>query len=302
MKILIGTNIIKNQQMSNLVKPTSVFIPKEVSNKSRSVYQANDSTMIKNVEDKNIVVNSIHQAVNRSIADKGVNMDVEDMNYLKMGITDDILKDFSTLTLQDISLCFSMGVRGNLGEYFGINVVSLYGWLKKYKEEVLPQAVIEVRKYLPSTELEESQIDYLQLDLEKIQNICFAIDTFIKDGVYELNDFGNIHYKFLDRHKIFAFSDEFLISQKKDAQLKYISDLKHNNYGFLGQSKSLKMISIDSMMEKIEQGDKNVEQLIDIVYLKLLLKHFITNFSKKEKDLEEFKNNLIIKIKEHYDK
>ena len=82
--------------MSNLIKYTSVIIPKEVSNKSRSVYQANTSVMIKNIEDKNIVVNSIHQAVNRTVADKGVNMQVEDLDYLKKSITDDIIKDFPT--------------------------------------------------------------------------------------------------------------------------------------------------------------------------------------------------------------
>ena len=38
--------------MSNLIKSNSVYIPKEVSNKSRIVYQANKSVMIKNVEDK----------------------------------------------------------------------------------------------------------------------------------------------------------------------------------------------------------------------------------------------------------
>ena len=39
--------------MSNLIKSTSVDIPKEVSNKNRSVYQANSSVSIKNIEDNN---------------------------------------------------------------------------------------------------------------------------------------------------------------------------------------------------------------------------------------------------------
>lgn len=288
--------------MSNLIKSTSVIIPKEVSNKSRSVYQANTSVMIKNVEDKNIVVNSIHQAVNRSIADKGVNMDVEDMNYLKRSITDDILRDFPTLTLQDISLCFSMGVRGNLGEYYGINVVSLYGWLKKYKEEVIPEAVGEVRRYLPPAQLEEPIIDHKQLDLDKVENICSAIDLFIKDGIYEFNDFGNIHYKFLNRHSVFNFSDELITSKKEDARIKFVSDLKNKNLELLGQGKSFQMVSINSLVDKIEQGDKDIETLIDILHLKLLLKHFIVNFSKEENDLQEFKKNLIIKVEEHYGK
>jgi hypothetical protein len=66
--------------------------------------------MIKRIDDTNEVVNSIHTSINKTIADKGFSMAVEDMNYLKIAITNDILKDFYTLTLEDISLCFKMGV------------------------------------------------------------------------------------------------------------------------------------------------------------------------------------------------
>lgn len=289
--------------MSNLIKSTSVYIPKEVSNKSRIVYQANKSVMIKNVEDKNIVVTSIHQAVNRSIADKGVNMDIEDMNYLKRSITDDILRDFPTLTLQDISLCFSMGVRGNLGEYFGINVVSLYGWLKKYKEEVLPEAIGEVYKYLPPAQLKEPDIDHKKLDLDKVENICSAIDLFIANNIYEFNDFGNIHYNFLNRLGLLdSISETEKESIKEDARQLLISDMKNKNYTLLAQGKTYQLNDINNLMEKIEYGEKDTETMIDISYRKLLLKKFIVNFKFSSNNLEEFKQDLIIKVEQHYGK
>jgi hypothetical protein len=289
--------------MSNLIKSNSVYIPKEVSNKSRIVYQANKSVMIKNVEDKNIVVSSIHQAVNRSIADKGVNMDIEDMNYLKRSITDDILRDFPTLTLQDISLCFSMGVRGNLGEYYGINVVSLYGWLKKYKEEVLPEAIGEVYRYLPPAIEEEPIIDYKQLDLDKIENICSAINLFITKSFYEFNDFGNIHYNFLNK---FGFLDSISETEKEsikeDARHLLISDMKNKNYSLLAQGKTYQLNDINNLMQKIEYGEKDTETMIEISYKKLLMKKFIVNFKFSSNNLEEFKKDLIIKVEQHYGK
>jgi hypothetical protein len=289
--------------MSNLIKSTSVVLPKEISSKSRSIYQANTSVMIKNVEDKNIVVNSIHQAVNRSIADKGINMDVEDMNYLKRSITDDILRDFPTLTLQDITLCFSMGVRGNLGEYFGINVVSLYGWLKKYKEELIPEAMGEVKRHLPPVELEEPKIDHKQLDLDKIENICSAIDFYIKESVYEFNDYGNIHYKFLNRLGTFDdISDEEKELIKDDARQLYISDIKNKNLSLIAQGKTFQLNDINDLMEKIEYGEKDTETMIDISFKKLMIKRFIIGFKSSDKNLEEFKNNLLIKVEENYGK
>jgi hypothetical protein len=230
-------------------------------------------------------------------------MDVEDMNYLKRSITDDILRDFPTLTLQDISLCFSMGVRGNLGEYFGINVVSLYGWLKKYKEELIPEAIGEVYRYLPPVEEEEPIIDHKKLDLDKVENICSAINLFISDSIYEFNDFGNIHYNFLNK---FGFLDSISETEresiKEDARQLLISDMKNKNLTLLAQGKTYQLNDINNLMEKIEYGEKDTETMIEISYRKLLLKKFIVNFKFSSNNLEEFKKDLIIKVEEHYGK
>jgi hypothetical protein len=289
--------------MSNLIKHTSVSIPKEVSNISRNVYLSHSSDIIKNIDNKNIVVNSIHQAVNKCLADKGINMLVEDMNYLKLTITDDIFKDFPTLTLQDISLCFSMGVRGNLGEYFGVNVVTLYGWLKKYKEEVIPEANKEVNLYIQPAQLEEPKIDFKKLDLEKVDNICSAIELYINDSIYDFNDFGNIHYKFLDNLGYFnSFSETEKDSLKEDAKQLFISDIKNNNLNLIERGKTFQITDINKLMENIENGEKDTETIIEISYKKLLLKRFIVNFKFSNNKLDKFKKDLITKIKEHYEK
>jgi hypothetical protein len=289
--------------MSNLIKHTSVSIPKEVSNISRNVYQSHSLDIIKNIDNKNFVVNSIHQAVNKCLADKGINMIVEDMNYLKLTITDDIFKDFPTLTLQDINLCFSMGVRGNLGEYFGINVVTLYGWLKKYKEEVIPEATKEVNLYIKPAQLEEPKIDYKKLDLEKVDNICSAIDLYIKDTIYDFNDFGNIHYKFLDKLGYFnSISETEKDSLKEDAKQLFISDIKNTNLNLIERGKTFQITDINKLMENIENGEKDTETIIEISYKKLLLKRFIVNFKLSNNKLDKFKKDLITKIKEHYEK
>ena len=289
--------------MSNLIKHTSVSIPKEVSNISRNVYQSHSLDIIKNIDNKNFVVNSIHQAVNKCLADKGINMIVEDMNYLKLTITDDIFKDFPTLTLQDINLCFSMGVRGNLGEYFGINVVTLYGWLKKYKEEVIPEATKEVNLYIKPAQLEEPKIDYKKLDLEKVDNICSAIELYINDSIYDFNDFGNIHYKFLDKLGYFnSISETEKDSLKEDAKQLFISDIKNNNLNLIERGKTFQITDINKLIENIENGEKDTETIIEISYKKLLLKRFIVNFKFSNNKLDKFKKDLITKIKEHYEK
>jgi hypothetical protein len=287
--------------MSNLIKSTSVNLPKEVSNLSRNVYQANSSVMIKNVGDMNVVVNSIHQSINKAIADKGLNMEVEDMNYLKRSITDDILRDFPTLSLQDINLCFSMGVRGNLGEYFGINVVSLYGWLKKYKEEILPKMFSEVKNYLPSAQEVEQVVDYKALDLDKIENICSAINLFKEEKVYIFNDFGNIHYNLLNKFNYFdSVSDDDKLIVKAGAKSSFINNVKDKNLDLIAQGKKFQTIDIGELFNKIEYGEKDTETMIEIIYRKLMIKKFITSFNFE--DLQKFRSDLITKVQEHYEK
>ena len=289
--------------MSNLVRNKSGNLPIQISNKSKSIYNANSFNMIKNIGDLNIVANSIHTSINRVIADKGVNMNFEDMNYLKTTILNDVLNDFTTLTLEDVSLCLSMGVRGNLGEYFGINVVTIYEWLKKYKEELIPEAFKEVQFYLKPIEIKEEKIDYKKFDLEKVDNICNAINLFKKNKQFEFNDYGNVHYKFLHKLgylKYYLEKDKKII--KEEAKQKYISKLKDENIQLIQQGRNLQMTNINSILEKIEYAEKDTESLIEIIYYKLLFKKFIVDFCINKNDTNKFKKERTIKISEKYEK
>jgi hypothetical protein len=283
--------------MSNLIKQQSVNLPKEVSQQSKSVYLANTSQSIRDISDMNIIVNSIHQSINRCIADKGVAMTSEDINYLYTSVREDILNDFSMLSLQDIQLCFKMGVRGKLGEYFGINAVSLYQWLKKYKEEILPQTFNEVSKFLPPAKEEEPKVDFKALDLEKIDNICNAILKFKSDSDYEFTDFGNIHYKFLERHGMFNLSSEQEEELKEEAKNLILSEAKNKNMDLLAQGKTFQMTDINKLFEAIQNEGKDIESVININYEKLILKNFIVNFISNKSNLEKFRNDLKKKIK-----
>jgi len=294
---------IKNQNMNNLVKRTPINLPLQISSLSRSVYSAHNCDMIKKISDMNIVVKSIHQSINRSLADKGISMELEDMDYLKKNVTEDVLKDFPTLTLQDVQLCFSLGVRGNLGEYYGMNVVTFYNWLKKYKEEIIPETMGEVKKHLPPVQIEEEKVDYKKLDLEKVDTICSIINSFNEDGIYYFNDFGNIHFKFLNKFSVFdEFSEEEILSLKEDAKQELITETKQKNLILLAQRKNFQLNNINKLLDDIEYGSKDTESTINIIFLKLLLKRFIVRFKSLGKDIEKFKIDLTKKVENGYDK
>ena len=65
--------------MNNIVKHTNIPALSPV---ARDIYSASKKPMIKSFDDINFVVNSIHVSVNKVIADKGVRMEIDDINYL----------------------------------------------------------------------------------------------------------------------------------------------------------------------------------------------------------------------------
>jgi hypothetical protein len=289
--------------MSNLIKQNNISLPNKVSNQSKLIFQANSQIMIREMDDINIVVNSIHQAISKTVFEKGINIDVEELNKLKLIIQDDIIKDFNMLSLQDIHLCFKMGVRGDLGEYFGLNVVSFYGWLKKYKNEFLPNALKEVSKYIEPVKLEEPKVNLKDLDIHKVNNLYKAIIDFDENGIYDFNDYGNIHYNFLEKFGYFDYlTEEDKINYTQLSKELLVSEEKSKNLSLLSQGKNFHLSDINDLLKKIEIGEKNIEGIIEIYYKKLILKNFITNFKNNHQDLEYFKNTLLTKINDYYDK
>jgi hypothetical protein len=126
---------------------------------------------------------------------------------------------------------------------------------------------------------------------------------FITDNVYEFNDFGNVHYNFLNRFDVLnVFSETEKESIKEDAKQLFLSDIKKKNLTLLARGKKYQLNNIQDLTQKIEYGEKNMETSIDILYQKLLLKKFIMNFKFSGNKLDEFKTELIIKVEQHYGK
>ena len=149
------SNIIKSENNLIVQKNNKLVIPKElpISNKHRELFLAGKNfPKISEIQDMNVVVKQIHTFVNMTIMDKGVNMPPEEQTYLKQRVTEDILRDFTRYTLEEIKLAFYYGVREEMGEYFGLNSSTFYKWLKNFRYELMPPAYKSVEKFLPKPE------------------------------------------------------------------------------------------------------------------------------------------------------
>jgi hypothetical protein len=278
-------------KMNNIIKHTNIPALSPV---ARDIYSASKKPMIKSFDDINVVVNSIHVSVNKVIADKGVRMEIDDINYLKKSISLDIIRDFSTLSLEDINVCFSMGVRGKLGDYYGINVATLYQWLDKYKNEVLPMANGEIYDKMPKAIEPVSEVDLKAFDISLLKKINQILDGEIELNTF--NDFGNIHYNLLDKFQLINLSKDNKIDIFNRAKELYKSKLIHNNLDLLKQGKSVQVVSVENFMREIETNSKTARDIVIIEAKKIAFREYLQKIENKDEFIELLTNQ----IEEHY--
>ena len=273
--------------MNNLIKHKDIV---GLSPLARDIYSASKKPIIKSFSDMNIVVNHLHQSVSRVIADKGVRMELDEINYLKQTITKDIISDFSNLTLDDISVCFSLGVRGGLGDYYGINVATLYQWLVTYKNEIIPKANAEIIPLLPKENVVENKISPKEFDYILIDEISNLLIGNIELSNY--NDFGNIHYNFLERINVLNFSTEEKVALFNRAYDLVKQKLTERNIELMATGKSAQMINLNTFFSEIETKNKSTREIVVIEAKKLAFVEHLTNVNDKENYINELKNKV----------
>jgi hypothetical protein len=257
-----------------------------VSSRTKDIYLANNNQKIRLIDDKNIIVRQIHAFVNMTIIDKGVNMEKDDINYIKKRVADDIMKDFKGLSLEDVQLAFYYGVRGEFGEYYGINPITFYGWLKSYKNVLLPSVLKEVLPLLPKVAEKEVEIDKKEFDITMLNNLCAYYSKLISGGVYDLFDIGNIYFSFMNRMEMIDLSEEEWVEINDLAMGEVKIELSEQNKNLLNQGKSLHRINLSDAFKEIEAGEnKTYNSMLAIYSKRLALKKCLQKLAENKIDL-----------------
>lgn len=257
-----------------------------VSSRTKDIYLANNHQKIRLIDDKNIIVRQIHAFVNMTIIDKGVNMEKDDINYIKKRVTDDIMKDFKGLSLEDVQLAFYYGVRGEFGDYYGINPITFYGWLKSYKNVLLPSVLKEVLPLLPKVAEKEVEIDKKEFDITMLNNLCAYYSRLVSGGVYDLFDIGNIYFSFMNRMEMIDLSEEEWVEINGLAMGEVKLELSEQNKNLLNQGKSLHRINLSDAFKEIEAGEnKTYYSMLEIYSKRLALKKCLQKLVENKIDL-----------------
>jgi len=150
----------------------------------KQIVEAMRSPKVKMLGDKEIEI-SIAKMLLKLNADSGFDLSATDMNHMAATMKTDVKRGYGRYTLKDIENCFYMGLRGEFGKFYGLNVKTLNEWLRAYEEIWLG-----VKKKVELAEpKEEKQLPYPDEKLyltviEQIEKENDRWPDFVTEGVY----------------------------------------------------------------------------------------------------------------------
>lgn len=236
--------------------------------------------------------NGLIESLGLIIWEAGVNMEKDDQKLLINYMVEEIKRDFFHLTVEEVKIALKKGLRGAYGDYFGINVKTLYGFLNSYVEETKPPALKQLamisQKGETAKELTEDEKSYWHK--KWLYNCILAFEEYKEKGTSTFMDIRNdLYYYIRHKMKLVEFSEQESDNIWKDAFNEHKRNHLPNNAKNLGQS-----IDFKYKLEKIVKGDISEHEAIKVVARRIALPRLFQkikeqniDFAKKIAEYEE---------------
>jgi hypothetical protein len=183
-----------------------VFIPQNanITPLSRKIILAAKASPIIRDISKREAGEAIKVLFNRAIFESG--MKCENPELVFPIVVKDIFDDFAGLTLEEIKICFKLGVRGKLGDFMGMNVRTFYGWLTEYFRTLKTAANKEFLA-LPQPAKEVTIEQKKEIHRQALQRLFSEYDSISKEqSEIAFVDYGNTYYNLLNSLGVIYFS------------------------------------------------------------------------------------------------
>lgn len=278
--------------MSNIATTKNGIDLSRLDNTSKEVYTSHFSHYrIKEYSDKNLVKEQVKLILNKTFAYKGQTPSSErEYEFILKSLQEDLLLKFNDYTIEDIKLAFSYGVRGELGEYYGLNGKTFYDWLKNYKTVFLNPSIQKASKLQITHQVE---VDKTIINENYIKILSDFYEKYLETQTYNLFDFGNMIYNFLDSNNV--------ISLSKDEKLEIVCLAKHNVKHFVIEDnkhkkqlgKDFQLRNLDKVFHEIDYNlNKDLNKEVVIESKRIALKLFIDNCVSDGLSLDDFINKI----------
>ncbi|MGN6398745.1 MAG: hypothetical protein ACTHMI_24470 [Mucilaginibacter sp.] len=144
-----------------------------------------------------------------------------DRNYLVNELTDNIIKHYPSIRLNEIPEAIWKGVRGGFGEYYGLSLVSFEHFIERY---LLSDQRTQLVKELPADDTAKPVPD-LPTQFEMAKNVALLALQRKKDRKDVSTMAGSV-YDFLDKLNLLNFSVNEKYDMMADAARELINELK----------------------------------------------------------------------------
>jgi hypothetical protein len=154
--------------------------------------------------DDDTIKSSIAILVQKMFLIAGQTPEKKDITIICREVCNDLQKRYKGMTLNEVDYALNAGVRGEYGEYYGINVVSINKWLRAYynseerreaqRSKIFPELALPQSTALTDREILEIKLDAYNKAL-----------SLANEGKY-VKDRGNLVYNFLDERGKISFT------------------------------------------------------------------------------------------------
>ena len=199
-----------------------------------------------------------------------------------------IRSNFSDITMDEIKLAFELGVSGetgvNMKHYHNFNsiyfsdVINAYKRYKRAQKDITPK-LIESSEMTPQQE-RDTTTSWLN------NHVFPRIEKFFKTGEYDLPDYGNTLYNYLDK-KFINFSTDRKEKIKEKARMELLNEFRADKIAKPNNRNQIGKVITDILM-----GGKETDGLVMNRAKKLALNIFLT-------ECKEMDRGIIQEIKEY---
>lgn len=180
------------------------------------------ATVLELFEGNNIrLTDEINHLVSSNFSALGQKAKTEDeIALIVIGLIEEIQSYFPNLTMQELKLASNKGIRGEFGEFMGINVITYHKFIKAFlNDEKRKDVILKQREYIEEQNRIKSQSEIEQIEKEFWENETKRIAEFKITGVLKTDNYETLYKIYEKAGKIdLSVSDKWEMFVKAKAE------------------------------------------------------------------------------------
>ena len=270
----LSNHILKTETMDKLALNTT-YSPK-LNQVELQLFEASKSKTVLDLlkENESETVKTINQLVSSNLNSLGQKpKTANEISLIVIGLIEEIETYFKSLTMQELKLASNFGIRGEFGEFMGLNVITYHSFIKTFLNgEKRKDAILKQIEHLAEQKRVKSAEEIAQIEKEFWENETKRISEFKKTGVLKTDSYERL-YKIYESAGKISLSNSEKWDYFEKARLKVVESLK------LEAQDSMKPKPIIEQIKRIES--KQTTKLDDLKIADLACKMAIEDFYKK---------------------